>query len=281
MSTDSVADEIRGQVAIVTGAGRGVGRATALALARAGAGVGVVARSGEQIAETAREIRKAGGEALAAVADVSDAASVERMVRQVEGALGPADLLVNNAGTPGPLGPMWEADADDWWHTLEVNLRGPYLCSRALLPGMIARHRGRIINLSTTAATVAVAYMGAYVVAKTALTRFTENLAAELINSGVSVFALDPGTVRTAMSEHVLESEAGKKWLPWFRKLFDQGRDVPAEKAAQLVVQMASGRADALSGRFLGISDELEKLLGRLEEIKTADLYTLRVRKLD
>jgi NAD(P)-dependent dehydrogenase (short-subunit alcohol dehydrogenase family) len=218
---------------------------------------------------------------LAVVADVSDAASVERMVRQVEGALGPADLLVNNAGTPGPLGPMWEADADDWWHTLEVNLRGPYLCSRALLPGMIARHRGRIINLSTTAATVAVAYMGAYVVAKTALTRFTENLAAELINSGVSVFALDPGTVRTAMSEHVLESEAGKKWLPWFRKLFDQGRDVPAEKAAQLVVQMASGRADALSGRFLGISDELEKLLGRLEEIKTADLYTLRVRKLD
>ena len=281
MSTDSVADEIRGQVAIVTGAGRGVGRATALALARAGAGVGVVARSGEQIAETAREIRKAGGEALAVVADVSDAASVERMVRQVEGALGPADLLVNNAGTPGPLGPMWEADADDWWHTLEVNLRGPYLCSRALLPGMIARHRGRIINLSTTAATVAVAYMGAYVVAKTALTRFTENLAAELINSGVSVFALDPGTVRTAMSEHVLESEAGRKWLPWFRKLFDQGRDVPAEKAAQLVVQMASGRADALSGRFLGISDELEKLLGRLEEIKTADLYTLRVRKLD
>jgi NAD(P)-dependent dehydrogenase (short-subunit alcohol dehydrogenase family) len=77
------------------------------------------------------------------------------MVRQVEGALGPTDLLVNNAATPGPLGPMWEADADDWWHTLEVNLRGPYPCSRALLPGMIACRRGRIINLSTTAATVA------------------------------------------------------------------------------------------------------------------------------
>jgi len=281
MNTDSVSDELRGQVAIVTGAGRGLGRAIALALARAGASVGVVARSGEQIAGTEREIGEAGGEALAVVADVSDAASVERMARQVEGALGPTDLLVNDAATPGPLGPMWEADAGDWWHTFEVNLRGPYLCSRALLPGMIARCRGRIINLSTTAATMAVAHMGAYVIAKTALTRFTENLAAELINSGVSVFAIDPGTVRTAMSEHILESEAGKKWLPWFRKLFDQGRDVPAEKAARLVVQVAAGRADALSGRFLGVYDELEKLLGRLEEIKRADLYTLRVRKLD
>jgi len=281
MSADSVSDELRGQVAIVTGAGRGLGRATALALARAGARVGVVARSRGQIAETALEISKTGGEALAVVADVSDAASVERMVRQVEGALGPTDLLVNNAATPGPLGPMWEADAADWWHTLEVNLRGPYLCSHALLPGMIARRRGRIINLSTTAATVAVAHMGAYVISKTALIRFTENLAAELIDSGVSVFALDPGTVRTAMSEYVLESEAGKKWLPWFRKLFDRGRDASAEKAAQLVVQVASGRVDALSGRFLGISDELEKLLGRLEEIKRADLYTLRIRKLN
>jgi len=281
MSTDSFSDELRGQVAIVTGAGRGLGRVTALALARAGVRVGVVARSGEQIAETALEIRKTGGQALAVVADVSDAAAVEHMARQVERTLGPVDLLVNNAATMGPLGPMWEADAGDWWHTLEVNLRGPYLCSRALLPGMIARRRGRIINLATTAATVAVAHMGAYVIAKTALIRFTENLAAELINSGVSVFALDPGTVRTAMSEYVLESEAGKKWLPWFRKLFDRGRDVPAEKAAQLVVQVASGRADALSGRFLGIADDLEKLLGRLEEIKRADLYTLRIRKLD
>jgi NAD(P)-dependent dehydrogenase (short-subunit alcohol dehydrogenase family) len=146
---------------------------------------------------------------------------------------------------------------------------------------MIERRHGRIINLSTSAATVAVAHMGAYVIAKTALIRFTENLAAELINSGVSVFAIDPGTVRTAMTEHLLDSEAGKKWLPWFRKLFDRGRDVPADKAAQLVVQLAAGRADALSGRFLDVSDDLGKLLGRGEEVKRAGLYTLRVRKLE
>jgi NAD(P)-dependent dehydrogenase (short-subunit alcohol dehydrogenase family) len=252
-----------------------------LALARAGARVGVVARSEEQLAETVRGVREAGGEALAVVGDVSDAASVESMARQVERTLGPVDLLVNNAGTVGPLGPIWETDAGDWWNAIEVNLRGPYLCSRALLPGMIGRRRGRIVNLSTGAATMAVAHMGAYVVAKTALTRFTENLAAELMNSGVSVFAISPGPVRTAMTEYVLESEAGKKWLPWFRKLFDRGLDVPAEKAAQLVVQLAAGRADALSGRFIDVSDDLAKLLGRLDEVKRDHLYALRVGKLD
>jgi len=281
MSADSVLDELRGQVAIVTGAGRGLGRATALALARARARVGVVARSEEQLAETVRGVTEAGGDALAVVADVCDAAAVERMVREVERTLGPVDLLVNNAGTVEPLGPIWEADPGDWWHSIEVNLRGPYLCSRALLPGMIERHHGRIINVSTSAATVAIAHMGAYVIAKTALIRFTENLAAELLNSGVSVFSISPGTVRTAMTELVLESEAGKKWLPWFRKLFDRGRDVPAEKAAQLVVQLASGRADALSGRFIDVSDDLAKLLERLDDVKSSDLYTLRVRKLD
>ncbi len=281
MSTDSVLDELRGQVAIVTGAGRGLGRATALALARARARVGVVARSEEQLAETVRGVTEAGGEALAVVVDVCDAAAVERMARKVERTLGPVDLLVNNAGTMGPLGPIWEADPGDWWHSIEVNLRGPYLCSRALLPGMIERRHGRIINVSTNAAALAVAHMGAYVIAKTALIRFTENLAAELLNSGVSVFTISPGTVRTAMAEHVLESEAGKKWLPWFRKLFDRGRDVPAEKAAQLVVQLASGRADALSGRFIDVSDDLAKLLERLDEVKSDNLYTLRVRKLD
>jgi NAD(P)-dependent dehydrogenase (short-subunit alcohol dehydrogenase family) len=277
MSADSVLGELRGKVAIVTGAGRGLGRATALVLAQAS--VAVVARSEEQLAETVRGVTEAGGDALAIVADVTNAAAVERMAREVERRMGPVDLLVNNAGTIGPLGPIWEADPGDWWHSIKVNSRGPYLCSRAVLPRMIERRRGRIVNVSTNAATVAVAHMGVYVIAKTALIRFTENLAAELLNSGVSVFSIGPGTVRTAMTEHVLESETGKKWLPWFRKLFDRGRDVPPEKAAQLVVHLASGQADALTGRFIEVSDDLAKLLDHLDQVKSENLYTLRVPK--
>ena len=170
---------LAGQVAIVTGGGRGIGKAIAMALARADASVAVVARSGDQLAETAKEITEAGGRAISVTADVSDPGAVERMVVEVEKSLGSVDLLVNNAGLPGPIGPTWETDPDDWWRCLEVNLRGPMLCSRAVLPGMIAREGGRIVNVASGAGTFAIPYLGAYVTSKTALIRFTEILALE------------------------------------------------------------------------------------------------------
>src|SRR4051812_45591159 len=140
--------DITGRVAIVTGGGRGIGRAIGLGLASAGASVAVVARSGDQIAETVEEIAQAGGRAFAVPAGVSDPESVGRMVREVERALEPVDLLVNNAGVSGPLGPIDETDADEWWRCQEANLRGPLLCARAALPGMVARRLGRIVNIA-------------------------------------------------------------------------------------------------------------------------------------
>jgi NAD(P)-dependent dehydrogenase (short-subunit alcohol dehydrogenase family) len=269
--------DLTGQVAIVTGGGRGIGRAIARGLAAAGASIAVVARSLDQVAESVEDIVKMGGRAAAVPADVSEPEAVGRTVREVERALGPVDLLINNAGLSGPFGPIAETEPGDWWRCQEVNLRGPLLCTRAVLPGMIARRRGRIINIASGAGTIAIPYLSAYVVSKTALIRLTEVLAAEVAAHGVRVFAIEPGTVRTAMADYALESEAGRRWLPWFQDIFEQRRDVPPEDAAQLVSLLASGRADTLSGRFFTVADDVIGIVQQAEKEGLGDTQTLRL----
>ena len=271
-------NELKGQIAVVTGSGRGIGRAIALTLATAGAYTAVLARSESEVAKTAATIEEAGGRARAFVADVTDAAAVGTAMVEIERALGPVDLLVNNAATQGPMGPFWETDADEWWRTMAVNLRGPMLCSRAVLPKMLSRHAGRIVNIASSA--VPIAYFSSYVTSKTALIRFTETVANELRPFGVSLFAVGPGTVRTDMSEYALNSPEGRKWLPWFRRIFDEGLDVPIERPAQLVLRLATGQADTLTGRFLSVSDDLNLLVRNVEAIEENHLFSLRVRTL-
>src|SRR5262249_54052018 len=139
-------ESLSGTVAVVTGGGRGIGRAIALALARHGAAVTITARSVGELDSTLGELRTIHDRTIAVRSDVTDRASVDDMVSQTEARLGPIDFLVNNAGSAGVIGPIWETDPDDWWREVEVNLRGPLLCARAVLPGMIARRSGRIVN---------------------------------------------------------------------------------------------------------------------------------------
>jgi len=276
-TTSTIHPPLAGQVAIITGGGRGLGRAFALALAGAGAKVAVVSRSADQVAATVAEISAAGGQAIGLPADVSDRQAVTALVNRVEEQLGPVDLLINNAAIVSPLGPLWESDPDEWWRTVEINVRSILLCSHAVLPSMVARQRGRIINLASGAGTVAVPYGSAYVTSKTAVIRLTETLAVETAAHGVSIFAIDPGFVRTAMTEYLAESTPGAKWLPWTQAIFDQGQDVPADHAVDLVLRLATGEADPLSGRFIRIDDDLPTLLERIAEIQQGNLYVLRV----
>ena len=273
--------DLAGQVAIVTGGGRGLGRAFASAFAAAGAAVAVIARSADQLSETVAQITEAGGHARAYTADVTDQNAAKQIIAEVERSLGPVDLLVNNAGTATPLGPITDVDLDQWWRCLEVNLRGPLLYCQAVLPSMIARRQGRIINVASGAGTIAIANMSAYVVSKAALIRLTEILATEVRDHDIKVFAIEPGTVRTAMAEYALESPEGKQWMPaWFSKVFKEGRDVPPDYAARLVLQLASGSADALSGRFIDVYDNLQEMAAQEEKIRREGLYSLRLRKL-
>jgi NAD(P)-dependent dehydrogenase (short-subunit alcohol dehydrogenase family) len=163
---------------------------------------------------------------------------------------------------------------------MEVNLLGVALCTHAVLPGMVARGRGRIVNVSSGAGAVSTPYYTAYTVSKSALIRFTECLALEAGPHGVSLFSISPGTVRTAMTEYSLGSEEGKRWLPWFKRIFDEGFNVPAERPAELVLELVSGKYDCLSGRMVSIYEDLETLKAGAAEMEQRNLYALKMETL-
>lgn len=273
--------DLSGQVALVTGGGRGLGRALAQALAAAGASVAVIARSEDQLSETVRLIEQAGGRAIALPADVSDQRAVEQVVAAIEQRLGPVDLLVNNAAVVGPAnGPIWEIDPVQWWRAIEINLRGPFLCARAVLPSMVARRRGRIVN--TTSIAVQTPFNTAYHASKAALTHLTNCLAAETKEYGISVFAYMPGGIRTTLTEYLAESpDVHESLRNRFQAYFREGwmSDTP-ERAVQGVMFLASGKADALSGRYISAWDDEAESLRRVDEIQRDDLLTLRIRPL-
>jgi len=252
--------ELEGQVALVTGGGRGIGRMIAQELAAAGMRVAVAARTNDQVEDTAREI---GG--LAVSADVSKQQDVEAMVATVERELGPVDLLVNNAGVFGMGGgPTWEQDPADWWHVFEINLLGAYLCARAVLPGMIERGHGRIVNTGSGASYLPNAGSTSYGPSKAALGRFGELLAGETAGHGVFVFVISPGLVRTEMTDSFGDN------APW----------TPPELAPRLVRVLASGRADRLAGRYIHAEhDDIEDLIARADEIEERDLNAIRLQR--
>jgi NAD(P)-dependent dehydrogenase (short-subunit alcohol dehydrogenase family) len=269
--------DLRGQVALVTGAGRGIGRAIACGLAAAGAHVAVLSRSADQVAETVDLIRAGGGRALALTGDVTDREVVSASVRDVLGRLGPIDLLVNNAGANTVFGPAWDVDPDAWWADVRVNLLGPFLCSAAVLPTMVARRRGRIVNIVSGTAGRAFPHNSAYASSKAALVRLTDCLAAETGPHGVSVFALGPGTVRSDMSLGLERSDAGRRWLGDAIAALRFGS---AEVPAAAVVLLASGQADELSGRWLDAADDIRAIAAQAADVRAQDMFQLRRTKL-
>lgn len=263
---------LRGEVAIVTGGGRGVGAAVARALAAAGASVTVAARTQAEVEAVAAEL---GHRSLAVTADVTDAAAVERLVTETTRALGAPTLLVNNAGVWRHVGPLAEADPDAWWADVEVTLRGAFLCTRAVLPAMLAAGRGRIVNVASYAAVRAAPHASGYASGKAALLRVTDSLAAELEGTGVTCLAVTPGFVRTDLVEAVARSPEAQRYLPELAARTDA---LPPERLGELVVAVAEGRLDALAGRLVHVLDDLDVLLSQVDAILAEDLYTLRLR---
>jgi 3-oxoacyl-[acyl-carrier protein] reductase len=252
-----VQSELSG-VALVTGGGRGIGANVARALARAGMRVAVSSRTRAQVDEVTKEI---GG--LAIEADVSKREDVERMVETVERELGPIDLLVANAGIGLRETDAWEMEPEEWWKTLEVNLLGVYLSTRAVIPGMLERGRGRIVITGSGAAYLPGSSQTAYSASKAAVVRFGETLAGQL-GDRIPVFPISPGLVKTEMTSRFPDD------APW----------TPDECAPVLVRELASGRFDRLSGRYLHAEhDPPDELEGRIDEILENDLNAIRLRR--
>jgi 3-oxoacyl-[acyl-carrier protein] reductase len=253
-------------VAVVTGASRGIGRATAVALAEAGFAVGLVARSPAALEETRILVEHAGARAESVVADVTDPAAVAEAVARIEGEIGPIAVLVNNAGSLRAIGPLWEVDAGDWWADVATSLGGTFNLCHAVVPRMLGRRAGRIVNVTSYAAFRPAPQETGYAAAKAAVTSLTEALAASLGEHGIKAFAVAPGFTRTELTSRVPGG--------------DERSALEPEQTGALVALIADGGADELNGRVLHTLDDVQALLGRLEEVREHDLYVPRLRRL-
>jgi NAD(P)-dependent dehydrogenase (short-subunit alcohol dehydrogenase family) len=272
-----------GMVALVSGGGRGVGRLLGARLAGAGAAVGLIARSADELAAAAGEVNRAGGTAAAAVADVADHRAAAAAVSELRHKLGTADILINNAGISGPVEPLWQAQTAEWWRAIEVNLGGAFVLTQLALEHMIPAGKGRIINVTSYAGVYRWPLLSAYAASKAALVKLTETLAEETRPHGVSVFSVDPGLLPIGLGQAALRASAGRETPAgrvqrWIRNQLAAGRGADPEEAARLIIALASGRADRLSGRHLSVNDNLDALLPRIDQIERDDLHTLRLR---
>jgi NAD(P)-dependent dehydrogenase (short-subunit alcohol dehydrogenase family) len=281
MSQQRTGPELAGTVALVTGGGRGIGRLLGQALAAAGAAVGLIARSGDELAESARLIAEKGGCAATATADLSKPAEVQHAIAWLCPRIGPATLLVNNAGIGGPVGDAWQVDPDAWWQTIEVNLGSTFLCTRAVLPGMMARGAGRIINITSKAGVQRWPQLSAYAVSKAAIIKLTENVAAETRGGGVQVFSVDPGLLPIGLSAVAIAGSAPPgsgeaRRDAWVRQELALGCGAEPAWISGLVIRLASGDADCLSGCHLSVHDNLDQMLAQAAHAPHKDLYRLR-----
>ncbi|MEZ5364388.1 MAG: SDR family NAD(P)-dependent oxidoreductase [Bryobacterales bacterium] len=239
-----MSSSLEGHVAVITGASKGLGRSMAEALARRGAAVALVARNLELLEEVAESIRSEGGKAEVIEADVTEEAAVAEVHRQVEEALGVCDILINNAGINNRKA-IDDFSLEEWNEILGVNLTGPFLCSRAFVPGMKKKKWGRILNMTSIMSHVSLPNRTGYSTTKAGLIGFTKSLALELAPHGVTVNGISPGPFATEMNKPLLEDPEKNKM---FLERIPLGRWGQVKEIGALAAFLCSDEAGFITG---------------------------------
>lgn len=267
-----------GETVLITGAGRGIGESMAHAFARNGANLVLMARTSRDVRRVATETAGHGVKCIAFPGDVSNRSNVRAMAGAALEKFGRIDVLVNAAGIYGPIGPFVENDLEDWTTTIETNLMGTVFAIHAVLPHMLARRKGVIINLSGGGAVQPFPRFSAYGTSKAAIARLTETLAEEVKESGIRINAIAPGGVNTHLLDQVLE--AGERaGTAFFVKALEQKANggTPPERATDLALFLASSTGEGITGRLISaVWDDWKSLPKHASDLGRSALFTLR-----
>lgn len=271
--------KLKNKVAIITGGSRGIGFRVAEVYLQAGAQVMISARSKEELHETASKFKEHPNQVQSFSADVSKVEDCQALVSQTLSGFGSVDILVNAAGIYGPIGPSVEVDINNWRQTYEINVFGTFQMIQAVLPVMMKKKSGKIINFSG-GGDGPLPNFSAYNSSKVAIIRLTETLAAELENYKVDINCLAPGPVNTKFLEDALSAGEAKVGKEKYQDLLKQkeGGGIPPEKAAELCLFLASPDSDGLTGKFLSaVWDKYSDWSPEdIKKISQSEAFTLR-----
>jgi NAD(P)-dependent dehydrogenase (short-subunit alcohol dehydrogenase family) len=268
--------------AVITGASQGLGLEIARRYLDAGASVMMCARNEDMLDNAACELKvraKPGQSLFAMRADVSKPGDVTRLIDEAQRMLGRVDVLVNNAGVAGPCGSVEQVDWLEWMRTIEINLLGSVLVSRALLPHFKQAGYGKIIQLSGGGAANPVPMLSAYAVSKAAVVRFVETLAEETRSFHIDVNALAPGALNTRILDELIEAGPQRSGQQFHERLLQvkQRGGVPLGKGADLAVFLGSAQSDGITGKLISaVWDPWIDLPNHLDDLQGSDVYTLR-----
>ena len=263
---------------IVTGAGRGIGKSVAIAFAKQKASLSLIARTLAELEQVAGEIGEGELRPMIQQCDIGDPNQVDKVVSATLKRFGRIDVLVNNAGIQGPIGPVEDLDFDSWKRVIDVNLMGTLRLMQRVIPVMKGQRWGRILNVSGGGATSALPRFTAYAASKVAIVRLTETIAQEVKEYGICVNAVAPGNVNTRMTEEAIAAgdRAGPEHVKKLRSIKDQGGISP-DLVANLILFLASDEASGITGRLLSaVWDNWKAIIEHQVELGNSDIYTLR-----